>query len=111
MGDKTFVKELTFRALAVNGSHFATIKKAIDDIQKKLRAEAVETLQRKGLVKQDKLVVDPEFRCARLKAVYMRPSMVKKRVQGMLEAHKNGFRFQNANKERVEIMYNNIKNA
>ena len=43
-----------------------------------------------GIVKQDKLVINPNRGNPKLKDLYIRPNIVQKKMQGSLEAHMNG---------------------
>ena len=43
-----------------------------------------------GIVKQDKLVINPNKANPKLKDLYIRPNFAHKRMQGHLEAHVNG---------------------
>lgn len=47
----------------------------------------------------------------KLKDLYIRPNIVTKRMSGSLESHTNGFRFTSVRGDKVDILYNNIKNA
>ena len=47
-------------------------------------------LSLQGIVKQDKLVINPNKANPKLKDLYIRPNIAHKRMQGHLEAHVNG---------------------
>lgn len=111
--EATYLKEFTFRA-SVKNSHNQNLQMAVRmvrELQKRYRGKEQEEKEKKGLVKQDKLLINPNFRTSRLKDLYMRPSLGQKRLPGILEAHSNGFRYQTVRQDRVDILYNNIKHA
>lgn len=111
--ESTFVKELTFRSSTHGGAHtnLQSAVRLIRELQKRYRTRELEEKERKGLVKQDKLQINPNFRGARLKDLYMRPNLGQKRIPGILEAHTNGFRYQTVKQERVDILYSNVRHA
>lgn len=109
--DMNFLKEVTFRSTQEVSQNLNTAARLLKEIQKRMRTRQQEEKEKKGLVKQDKLVINPNFRGARLKSLYMRPSLGQKRMPGILEAHTNGFRYQNVRQERVDLLFNNIKHA
>ncbi|CAG5090888.1 Similar to dre4: FACT complex subunit spt16 (Drosophila melanogaster) [Cotesia congregata] len=81
--DATFVKEVTYR----------------------------KEREKEDLVKQDTLVLTQNKGNPKLKDLYIRPNIVTKRMTGTLEAHSNGFRYTSVRGDKVDILYNNIKNA
>lgn len=117
--DATFVKELTFRGsntkepgeLAAPSTNLATAFRLIKDVQKKFKTREAEEKEKEGIIKQDSLVVNPNRGNPKLKDLYIRPNIVQKRISGSLEAHTNGFRFTSVRGDKVDILYNNVKNA
>ncbi|XP_077975162.1 FACT complex subunit SPT16-like [Styela clava] len=117
--DSTFVKELTYRALAgkVPGkaeppaANLQLAFRQIKDVQKKFKTREAEEKEREGIVKQDKLVINPNKNNPKLKDLYIRPNIAHRRMQGHLEAHTNGFRYTSVRGDKVDILYNNIKHA
>lgn len=109
--ETNFLKELTFRCQKENSQNLETAARMVRETQKRMRTKEQEEKEKKGLVKQDKLVILSQNRNPRLKDLYMRPSLGQKRVPGLLEAHSNGFRYANVKQERIDILYNNIKHA
>lgn len=63
------------------------------------------------MVKQDTLILSQNKGNPKLKDLYIRPNIVTKRMTGSLEAHTNGFRYTSVRGDKVDILYNNIKNA
>merc|ERR1719289_681610 len=117
--DATFVKELTFRGsntkepgeLAAPSTNLATAFRLIKDVQKRFKTREAEEKEKEGIIKQDSLVVNPNRGNPKLKDLYIRPNIVQKRISGSLEAHTNGFRFTSVRGDKVDILYNNVKNA
>lgn len=62
-------------------------------------------------MKQDTLILSQNKGNPKLKDLYIRPNIVSKRMTGGLEAHVNGFRYTSVRGDKVDILYNNIKNA
>ncbi|XP_030831419.1 FACT complex subunit SPT16 [Strongylocentrotus purpuratus] len=117
--EATFIKELTYRSSNTKNPGESTIPSAnlnlafrlIKDVQKKFKTLEAEKREKEGIVKQDKLVVNPNRGNPKLKDLYIRPNIVQKRMQGSLEAHVNGFRYTSMRGDKVDILYNNIKHA
>ncbi|XP_063951378.1 FACT complex subunit SPT16-like [Lytechinus pictus] len=117
--EATFIKELTYRSSNIKAPGESTIPSAnlnlafrlIKDVQKKFKTEEAEKREKEGIVKQDKLVINPNRGNPKLKDLYIRPNIVQKRMQGSLEAHVNGFRYTSMRGDKVDILYNNIKHA
>ncbi|XP_041454222.1 FACT complex subunit SPT16-like [Lytechinus variegatus] len=117
--EATFIKELTYRSSNTKTPGESTIPSAnlnlafrlIKDVQKKFKTEEAEKREKEGIVKQDKLVINPNRGNPKLKDLYIRPNIVQKRMQGSLEAHVNGFRYTSMRGDKVDILYNNIKHA
>nr|XP_054762654.1 FACT complex subunit SPT16-like [Lytechinus pictus] len=95
--EATFIKELTYRSSNIKTPGESTIPSAnlnlafrlIKDVQKKFKTEEAEKREKEGIVKQDKLVINPNRGNPKLKDLYIRPNIVQKRMQGSLEAHVN----------------------
>ncbi|XP_071494037.1 FACT complex subunit SPT16-like [Diadema antillarum] len=117
--EATFIKELTYRSSNTKAPGESTVPSAnlntafrlIKDVQKKFKTREAEEREKEGIVKQDKLVINPNRGNPKLKDLYIRPNIVQKRMQGSLEAHVNGFRYTSMRGDKVDILYNNIKHA
>lgn len=106
----------------------------IKEVQKKFKTREAEEKEKEDLVKQDTLVLSVNKGNPKLKDLYIRPNIVNKRMTGKilfysnmflkrlnytciyyiigtLEAHSNGFRYNSVRGDKVDILYNNIKNA
>lgn len=100
-----YIKELTFRS--ANVEHFSTIFKQIKEVQKshkqkQIMDDAVES--RGGLI-------TVTGRKPTLMDLKMKPFASGKKNTGVLEAHKNGFRYAEKNGEVVDILFSNIKHC
>lgn len=117
--DATFVKEVTYRStntkepgeLSPPSSNLNTAFRLIKEVQKKFRNREAEEREKEDLVKQDTLILSQNKGNPKLKDLYIRPNIVTKRMTGSLEAHSNGFRYTSVRGDKVDILYNNIKNA
>ncbi|CAK1552562.1 unnamed protein product [Leptosia nina] len=117
--DATFVKEVTYRStntkepgeISPPSSNLNTGFRLIKEVQKKFKTREAEEREKEDLVKQDTLVLSQSKGNPKLKDLYIRPNIVTKRMSGSLEAHANGFRFTSVRGDKVDILYNNIKNA
>lgn len=117
--DATFVKEITYRSsntkepgeISAPSSNLNTAYRLIKEVQKKFKTREAEEREKEGIVKQDTLIINPNRGNPKLKDLYIRPNIVSKRISGTLEAHTNGFRFTSIRGDKVDILYNNIKNA
>ncbi|XP_014206114.1 FACT complex subunit spt16 isoform X2 [Copidosoma floridanum] len=117
--DATFVKEVTYRStntkepgeISAPSSNLNTAFRLIKEVQKKFKSREAEEREKEDLVKQDTLVLSQNKGNPRLKDLYIRPNIVSKRMTGALEAHTNGFRYTSVRGDKVDILYNNIKNA
>ncbi|KOX81395.1 FACT complex subunit spt16 [Melipona quadrifasciata] len=81
------------------------------EVQKKFKNREAEEREKEDLVKQDTLILSQNKGNPKLKDLYIRPNIVSKRMTGGLEAHVNGFRYTSVRGDKVDILYNNIKNA
>ncbi|KZC04875.1 FACT complex subunit spt16 [Dufourea novaeangliae] len=117
--DATFVKEVTYRStntkepgeISAPSSNLNTAFRLIKEVQKKFKNREAEEREKEDLVKQDTLILSQNKGNPRLKDLYIRPNIVSKRMTGGLEAHVNGFRYTSVRGDKVDILYNNIKNA
>ncbi|XP_022118622.2 FACT complex subunit spt16 isoform X2 [Pieris rapae] len=117
--DATFVKEVTYRStntkepgeISPPSANLNTGFRLIKEVQKKFKTREAEEREKEDLVKQDTLVLSQSKGNPKLKDLYIRPNIVTKRMSGSLEAHSNGFRFTSVRGDKVDILYNNIKNA
>ncbi|CAG2232812.1 FACT complex subunit spt16,FACT complex subunit spt-16,FACT complex subunit SPT16 [Mytilus edulis] len=117
--DATFLKEITYRSsntkepgeISAPSLNLNTAFRLIKEVQKKFKTREAEEREKEGIVKQDTLVINPNRGNPKLKDLYIRPNIVPKRISGRLEAHTNGFRFNSVRGDKVDILYNNIKNA
>lgn len=112
-------------------SNLMTSFHMIKELQKKFKTREAEEKEKENLVKQDTLILSVNKNNPKLKDLYIRPNIVNKRITGKifhykilwfvnlikifcigtLEAHSNGFRFNSVRGDKVDILYNNIKNA
>lgn len=117
--DATFVKEVTYRSIntkepgeiSAPSSNLNTAFRLIKEVQKRFKTREAEEREKEDLVKQDTLVLSTNKGNPKLKDLYIRPNIVTKRMTGSLEAHVNGFRYTSVRGDKVDILYNNIKNA
>ncbi|CAG9825429.1 unnamed protein product [Phaedon cochleariae] len=117
--EATFVKEVTYRstntkepgAVTPPSSNLNTAFRLIKEVQRKFKTREAEEKEKEDLVKQDTLVLSQNKGNPKLKDLYIRPNIVSKRMTGSLEAHSNGFRYTSVRGDKVDILYNNIKNA
>ena len=66
--------------------------------------------EREDIIEQEKIIIRKEKKIF-LQEMLIKPFISNKKVQGVLEAHMNGFRFISTKGERVDIIYKNIKHA
>lgn len=117
--DATFLKEVTYRSintkepgeLSAPSMNLNASFRIIKEVQKKFKNREAEEREKEDLVKQDTLLLSTNKGNPKLKDLYIRPNIVTKRMTGSLEAHSNGFRFTSVRGDKVDILYNNIKNA
>lgn len=117
--DATFAKEVTYRSTNLREPGETTAPSAnlnnafrlIKEVQKKFKTREAEEKEKEDLVKQDTLIISSNKGNPKLKDLYMRPTIVNKRMTGSLEAHVNGFRYTSVRGDKVDILYNNIKHA
>ncbi|XP_075220369.1 SPT16 homolog, facilitates chromatin remodeling subunit dre4 [Lycorma delicatula] len=117
--DATFVKEMTYRStntkepgeISAPSLNLNTAFRIIKEVQKKFKSREAEEKEKEDLVKQDTLILTQNKGNPKLKDLYIRPNIVNKRMTGTLEAHANGFRYTSVRGDKVDILYNNIKNA
>ncbi|KAK7590876.1 hypothetical protein V9T40_002489 [Parthenolecanium corni] len=117
--EATFCKEVTYRStnlrepgeVSAPSSNLNNAFRLIKEVQKKFKTREAEEKEKEDLVKQDTLVISSNKGNPKLKDLYMRPTIVNKRMTGTLEAHANGFRYTSVRGDKVDILYNNIKHA
>ncbi|CAG9771670.1 unnamed protein product [Ceutorhynchus assimilis] len=117
--EATFVKEVTYRStntkepgeISPPSSNLNTAFRLIKEVQRKFKTREAEEKEKEDLVKQDTLVLSQNKGNPKLKDLFIRPNIVTKRMTGSLEAHTNGFRYTSVRGDKVDILYNNIKNA
>jgi len=117
--DAVFLKEITYRStnkkepgeVSASSSNLNYGFRLIKEVQKKFKTREAEEKEKEDLVKQDSLSVSNNKSNPKLKDLYIRPNIVQKRINGTLEAHSNGFRYNSVRGDKVDILYNNIKNA
>ena len=100
-----YVKELTFRS--ANVDHLAAVFKQVKEVQKshkqkEMMDDAVDS--RGGLI-------TVSGRKPSLMDLKMRPNATGRKTAGVLEAHKNGFRFIEKRGEPIDILFTNIKHC
>ena len=116
---KYYVKEINYRASNVKkagesmapSSNMNNAFRLIKDVQKRFKAHEAEEKEKEGIVKQQDLIVNHSKGNPKLKDLFCRPTLSSKKMQGSLEAHTNGFRYQSNGGEKVDILFNNIKIA
>lgn len=110
-GKGAFIKEMYFKSR--DASSLDNIAVKIRETQKKLKQKADEDAQRKECVEQPQLVLSRDAQRPVIRDVNIKPnpSGGAKRVTGALEAHENGFRYTGTNRDKVDIIYTNIKHA
>lgn len=119
VSDQMFMKEASFRSsnkkeageISAPSSNLVISHRLIKDAQKKYKNREQEEREKEGITKQDTLIINPNRGNPKLKDLYIRPNIVSKRITGTLEAHTNGFRFTSVRGDKVDVLYNNIKNA
>ncbi|EEB10631.1 FACT complex subunit SPT16, putative [Pediculus humanus corporis] len=117
--DATFLKEITYRSSNTKepgeqttpSSNLNNAFRLIKEVQKKFKSREAEEREKEDLVKQDTLILSQNKGNPKLKDLYIRPNIVSKRMTGVLEAHTNGFRYTSVRGDKVDILYNNIRNA
>uniref|UniRef100_A0A0K0G0W2 FACT complex subunit n=1 Tax=Strongyloides venezuelensis TaxID=75913 RepID=A0A0K0G0W2_STRVS len=115
----SYVKELTFRTsnirepgeLNTPSHNLEQSYRFIKEMQKKFKTKEAEEREAEGTVKQDKLIISNSKNNPRLKDLFVRPSIVAKKVSGSLEAHVNGFRYTSLKGDKIDVLYNNIKHS
>ena len=115
-------------------SGLVNIFHTIKEVQKRFKTREQERREMEGVVEQEALVLNTMKGNPRLKDLYMRPVIGSRRVgvplslslslslsspspdpsphtQGTLEAHTNGLRYTTLKGDKVDLVYNNIKQA
>ncbi len=101
-----YIRELTFRSKDTRKMN-DTFKK-IKDLQKRTKTEM--DSNKENLNEQEPLNLIKGKRPV-LQDLKIRPNISGKKSSGILEAHLNGFRYLTTRNERIDITFNNIKNA
>lgn len=117
--DAIFLKELSYRScntkepgeVSAPCQNLSDSLITIKNVQRKYKTRVDEEKELEGVVKQDSLIISSAKVGPKLKDLFIRPNIYKKRISGSLEAHTNGFRFTSIRNDKVDIMYNNIKHA
>jgi nucleosome binding factor SPN SPT16 subunit len=104
----TFIKGLTYRITNVNNLNNAY--RLIMELKKRTTQRETELKQKQSLKVQPSLLLNPGNRVYRLPNLRVRPVMGNAKLNGNLETHANGFRF-NTKKGNIDIIYSNIKHA
>ena len=108
---RSFLKEASFKA--ADSRHAAKIVQEVKTLQRLYKARETEQDNRATLKVQEKLVLT-KGRVPRLTDVWCRPNLSAGRGRkhaGYLEAHTNGFRYQNQKGDHVDVIFKNIKHA
>ena len=82
----------------------------IKEMTKAYKAKKQEDKEKEDIIEKEKLVLRKEKRIA-LNELNIKPSLLSKKSQSILEAYANGIRFNTKKTERVDIIYKNIKHA
>ena len=109
-----YLRELSFRTQ--DSKNIQLLHKQINDMKKQFTASEKEKKARDELVPQEALRLNNQPNRPRLQTLKIYPSVQKKKTEGDLEAHINGFRFTvrkapSADLKHVDILYRNIKHA
>ncbi|KAF0302195.1 FACT complex subunit spt16 [Amphibalanus amphitrite] len=121
--EAVFLKEVTFRAtnkkepgeLSAPSSNLNTAFRLIKEVQKKFKTREAEEKIKSDLVQQDTLIVSANKGNPKLKDLYMRPTIVQKRMTGSPYARwrrtRTVFRYTSIRGDKVDVLYNNIRAA
>jgi nucleosome binding factor SPN SPT16 subunit len=107
-----YMKELCYRSKSI--AELTNTVRKIKELQKKVREAVNEEKQQENYVEQEELISakagDPKIV---LKDLFIKPNIGArgKRVQGTLQAHRNGFLFTARTGEKIKILYSRIKHA
>lgn len=109
VADAQFVRSITLRSR--DGEHIAGVFKKITDLKKEVLKREAEKKEMEDVAPQGKLIEAKNRRPIRLDTVYVRPAPEGKRVNGLIEIHQNGLRYQSPIKSEfnIEILFSNIK--
>jgi nucleosome binding factor SPN SPT16 subunit len=105
-GQAFFLKEISFKAH--KSDHLSGLAKTIRDHLKKMKMRLDHSIvpsDASGMLQLDRA------KNTSLEGVTIRPSISTKRTQGSLQVHYNGFRFVAQNGTKVDLLFDNIKNA
>ncbi|OAF70902.1 FACT complex subunit SPT16 [Intoshia linei] len=115
-----FIKELTFRGsnkrepgeLSSAASNLQTVCRMIKETQKNAKQRELDAKQMKGIIKQDKLILNSTKTSTKISGLYVRPSnLLPKRINGVLTCHVNGFQYRSIRGDTIDILFNNIKHS
>jgi nucleosome binding factor SPN SPT16 subunit len=89
------------------------IFRSIQDLKKSVVKREAEKKEMEDVIEQESLREIRNRRPQRLMDVYARPSADNKRVQGELEIHENGLRYQSPLRgdSRIDLLFNNIRHV
>ena len=105
-----YLKELTYRSEHVAG--LANASRLIKEQQKRYKDNMADKAQMATFVAQDELVKFGRGQSVpAIQNIYARPTAERKRQQGTLEAHTNGFLWTSRKGESIRILYNRIRYA
>lgn len=105
-----YLKELTYRSEHVAG--LANASRLIKEQQKRFKDQMADKAQMATFVAQDELVKFGRGQSVpAIQNIYARPTAERKRQQGTLEAHTNGFLWTSRKGESIRILYNRIRYA
>jgi len=112
MTTQVYVKEMNFRCR--DRTQLEQVSQKIKDTQKAMAQKKVEQKQKDECKEQPALVPSKDPKKPALRDCFVRPHPLAqrgKRQQGTLTAEDNGFRFLTSAREKIDIIYDNIKMA
>lgn len=105
-----YLKEITFRS--DNVSSLGNAARIIKEQQKRYKQQQTDKAQMATFVAQDELVRFGRGQyIPTIQNIFCKPTAEKKKVQGTLEAHSNGFLWTSRKGEVVKLLYNRIRYA
>eukprot|EP01084_Bolivina_argentea_P152345 265772_1 len=106
-----FIKELTYRSDA-DGQNLHYCFARLKELQKQHRNKSKNALLTASMKRQDRLQRAASSKVLILKELSLKPSLGgRKRGNGRLECHVNGFRYVDHKKNTLDIAFHNVKNA
>lgn len=103
------MKEITYKSLAP-GTGLSNACRMIKEMQKKAKQDLTDMKEAEGAMEQGELILN-KHNPIKIDDVFVRPHFGKKRFQGRLEAHVNGFLYTDRKGDQVKILYNTVKHA